>query len=114
MGLHFSHGDICFHHSEFNDFREFIWEKMGYKGKLRLIPEGELSDHGMPKNSPMKPFFEHSDCCGSLTVKEMVNMLMVFVDIFHEGAESEFSDQGRKFVDMMQEAIRSNEDLEFL
>lgn len=117
MGLDFSESDVRWSYGGFNSFRKKLAEEIGFnldamegfnKGSIPLVKWDAMDD-------PIKPFLNHSDCDGELTVDEMKLVAPRLKELVLDWDDSDFDkNKAMRLADDMFDCIEENKIMEFL
>lgn len=113
MGLDFSHGNAHWSYSGFNNFRRRLAAQIGLDLNDMIGFGGWRTWDDI--NDKIKPFLTHSDCDGSLTIKQMKVIIPRLKELTKEWAEDDYDKQNcNDLIKGMQKAIKENKKLQFL
>lgn len=113
MGLDFSHGNAHWAYSGFNRFRSRLAAQLGVNWE-GLFKDRQRMEQFVQRTDPIMPLLNHSDCDGSLTAEECVQVAAALRAMVKDWPDSDW-DKGKalELADGMEEAVKKGEEFIF-
>ena len=111
MGVDFTHCKASWAYSGFGRFRRELYNFAGFSGDLYAdYDDGKFLQ---AKDHALFPLWNHSDCDGHLTPKEMTQLIPAMKELVPKLKDSYDRMMGQRLIEGMEDAVANHERLEF-